>query len=117
MDAINGLQDLALFLEEFFSDSVVRGKLEWQLQTDGDSIILAQVEGPFDFCDVLTGKNETEIALEFMLHPQQPGHEVSSIAIPVDPDDVEVNILDQAIEIESMDYYLLLHITNHLPND
>jgi hypothetical protein len=112
MEEIHNLQDLASFLENFLEDTTVWCRLEWNGHQSPQSIVLSQFEGKFDFCDVSTDESDRGIALEFVFHPTEAAEEPQIVSLPVDPDDIEVNILDEALEIESLDFYILLRITN-----
>jgi hypothetical protein len=111
MESIDSLEELAAFLGDFLADSTVWCRLEWDQSANRQSIVLAQFEGQFDLCDVVADESGREVALEFLFHPVAGQEEPPVTTIPVDPDDVEVNILDQALEIESLDFYLLLRIS------
>ncbi|MFC4769625.1 hypothetical protein [Effusibacillus consociatus] len=115
MEEITSLDELTSFLESFLQDATVWCRLEWQKNENEQSIILTQFEGQFDFCDVVADEAGREIALEFLFHPSKEYEEPQVVSLPVDPDDVEVNILENALEIESLDFYLLLTIANGSP--
>ncbi|GAX90048.1 hypothetical protein [Effusibacillus lacus] len=112
-DSINSLEDLVSFLDDFLQDSTVWCRLEWDNPIAEDTVVLAQFQARYDMCDIVEGEAERVIALEFLFHPSDFEEEVPSLSLPVDPDDVEVNILDDALEMQSLDYRLLLRITNH----
>lgn len=112
MEPIGNLDELTAFLEDFLTDATVWCRLEWYQPVNQQSIVLSQFQGKFDFCDAVTDESGREVALEFVFFPQGETQEAGVVSLPVDPDDVDVNILDQALEIESLDFYLLLKISN-----
>lgn len=115
LDSISELEDLTGFINDFLEDSIIWSRLEWDRPGGQDTFVLTQFLGRFDLCDVVLNESDQEIALEFLFHPVD-GDEVPSISLPIDPDDVEVNILDNGLEIQSLDFYLLLTIANRSPN-
>jgi hypothetical protein len=116
MEPIDGLEDVSNLINDFLEDASVWCKLEWDKPLSEDALVLAQFSGRFDFCDVVWNEREQEIALEFLFHPEVGGTEVPSISLPIDPDDVEVNILDNGLEIQSLDFCLFVTITNRSLN-
>jgi hypothetical protein len=114
-EAITQLDELAQFMDDLLRDRKLFVRLEMfeQEHAHEKTCVLAQFTGQYDLCDVVTGEYGEEIALEFLFDGQAAGDgslEGPTIAIPVDPDDVEVNILDQEIEIESKGYFLTLRM-------
>jgi hypothetical protein len=85
--------------------------LEWHRPDAEDGIVLANFTEKYDFCDVALDAEGNETALEFLFHSRHSDSEPPAISLPVDPDDVVVNILEGAMEIESMEFYLTLSIT------
>lgn len=115
LDSISELEDLTSFINDFLEDSIIWSRLEWDMPDSQDTFVLTQFSGRFDLCDVVLNESDQEIALELLFHPVD-GDEVPTISMPIDPEDVEVNILDKGLEIQSLDFYLLLTIADRPPN-
>lgn len=112
MEPINGLEEVANLINDFLEDAAVWCRLEWAKPLSEDRFILAQFSGRFDFSDVVWNESDQEIALEIFFYPDADGTEVPSISLPIDPDDVEVNMLDDGLEIQSLDFCLYATITS-----
>jgi hypothetical protein len=109
-EQITQLDELVQLLDDLLRDRELFVRLEMY---EREGMVLAQFAGRYDLCDVVIGENGEEIALEFLFDSitfNGVSQESQSIAIPVDPDDVEVNILEQAIEIESRGFFLTIQM-------
>jgi hypothetical protein len=114
-EQITQLDELVQLLDDLLRDRDLFVRLEMfeQEETHERECVLAQFAGTYDLCDVVIGEHGEEIALEFLFDSMTSNdgmQESQSIAIPVDPDDVEVNILEQAIEIESRGFFLTIQM-------
>lgn len=115
MDSITELEDLTGLINDLLEDSTVWCQLEWDMPESDETFTLAQFSGDFDLCDVVLNELEQESALEFLFYPSSDAEEIPSLVLPIDPDDVEVNILDDGLEMQSLDFYLVITITNRTP--
>jgi hypothetical protein len=114
-EQITQLDELVQLLDDLLRDRELFVRLEMYEREDMNERewVLAQFAGRYDLCDVVIGENGEAIALEFLFDSitfNGVSQESQSIAIPVDPDDVEVNILEQAIEIESRGFFLTIQM-------
>ncbi|WP_018131172.1 hypothetical protein [Effusibacillus pohliae] len=112
MDSLHELEELASFLEDFLLDRAVWARLEWEPPDGRSPIVLCQFAGQIDFCDVAADETDRETALEFLFYPQRDGEEPPTVALPVDPENVEVNLLDDGLEIRSLEFCLLFTIAS-----
>lgn len=110
MHEIKELEDLTGFINDFLQDSLVGCRLEWNRPDAYDAVVVANFVEKYDFCDVALDGDGNETALEFLFHSRYSDGEPTAVSLPVDPDDVTVNILEGALEIESLEFYLMLSI-------
>lgn len=114
MDPIHNLEDLTSFLEDFLQDSTVWCQLQWIKNDSEEPIQLAKFLGQFDYCDLVVDEMQQEVGIEFVFFPPDTFNEPAVATLPVDPDDVEVNILDNALEISSLEYSMILSIITQI---
>jgi hypothetical protein len=113
-EPVSGLEDLTAILEAMFADEYVAVRLEMQLVRGeaATDLVLAQFHATLDLCDIVMSENEEEVALE-LLFQQMSGpegsEEPSVVTIPVDPQDVEVDLHENMVKLESGAFTLTLH--------
>lgn len=98
---VEGLEDLAGILESLFGDSQVLVRL-WMREERGETVhehLLAQFAGTLDLCGIVQSETEEDVAIELLfgeVDRTDGGEEPRLMAMPVDPQDVEVDLdLDQ----------------------
>ncbi|ASS75963.1 hypothetical protein CIG75_14010 [Tumebacillus algifaecis] len=112
-EPLSGLDDLVQILETMFADEKVSVRLEMQVER-GESVtdlVLAQFNGQFDLCDIVMSELETEVALEFLFQEMSgvlEAEEPSVVTLPIDPQDVEVDLHEQKVTLESGAFTLTL---------
>jgi hypothetical protein len=113
-EPVSGLEDLTAILEAMFADEYVAVRLEMQLVRGeaATDLVLAQFHATLDLCDIVMSENEEEVALEFLFQQMsgpEGSEEPSVVTIPVDPQDVEVDLHENMVKLESGAFTLTLH--------
>ena len=108
---VEGLEDLAGILETLFGDQTVYVRL-WMREERGETVhehLLAQFASTLDLCGIVQSEAEEDVALEFLFREVDAsgeGEEPRMITLPVDPQDVEVDLDPDQVAVSSGSFTL-----------
>ncbi|MGZ6530025.1 MAG: hypothetical protein ACXVC5_08685 [Tumebacillaceae bacterium] len=111
LEPISGLEDLVQILETLFADQKLWLRLEMQ-EERGESVhdhILAQFASTLDLCDIVQSEAGEDVGIEFLFREldEQVG-EPRMLTMPIDPQDVEVDLSEQVVTLQSGMFTLTL---------
>lgn len=110
---VEGLEDLAGILESLFGDSQVFVRL-WMREERGETVhehLLSQFAGTLDLCGIVQSESEEDVALELLFREVDPtggGEEPRLMAMPVDSQDVEVDLDPDQVAVSSGSFTLAI---------
>ena len=111
-EPVSGLHDVIDILETFFAEYRVWVKLEMQLEKGEEvlELVLTQFASEYDMCDVVESETNQEIALEFLFREvnSEESGEPHLVTLPIDPQDVEIDLLDGECVLQSGAFKLTL---------
>lgn len=111
-EPVSGLHDLIDIFEAFFAEYRVWVKLEMQVERGEEvyELVLAQFASDYDMCDAVESEANQEIALEFLFREvdERENGEPQTITMPIDPQDVEVDLLDGKVVLQSGSFTLTI---------
>lgn len=110
-EPVTGLEDLVEILEAFFTEATVWVRLEMQ-DVRGEAVhdhILAQFAATFDLCDIVQSETGDDVAFEFLFRELvEQVEEPRMITLPIDPQDIEVDLSEAGITLDSRNFTLSL---------
>lgn len=103
-EPVSGLEDLAQLLETLFADQRIWLRLEMQ-EERGETVhdhVLAQFASTLDLVDIVQSEAGEDVGIEFLFREldEQVG-EPQMITLPIDPQDIEVDLSEQVVTLES----------------
>jgi hypothetical protein len=104
-EPVSGLEDLIGILESLFAETPVWVQLEMQ-EERGELVhdhLLAQFASTFDLCDVVQSEAGEDVAIEFLFREseEEAGGEPQAVTMPIDPQDVEVDLSPEQVTLSS----------------
>ncbi len=114
-EPMSGLEELVQLVETLYADERVAVRLEMQLERDGavTDLVLTQFDASLDLCDIVMSESDQEIALEFLFQELSGlggAEEQSVVTMPIDPQDVEVDLHESMMTVESGAFTLTLQV-------
>ncbi|MFD2170926.1 hypothetical protein [Tumebacillus lipolyticus] len=114
-EPMSGLEELVQLVETLYADERVAVRLEMQLERDGavTDLVLTQFDASLDLCDIVMSESDREIALEFLFQELSGlggAEEQSVVTMPIDPQDVEVDLHESMMTVESGAFTLTLQV-------
>ncbi|KEO82516.1 hypothetical protein [Tumebacillus flagellatus] len=111
-EPVSGLDDLIGILESLFAETPVWVRLEMQ-EERGEVVhdhLLAQFASTFDLCDLVQSEAGEDVALEFLFREteEEAGGEPQSVTLPINPQDIEVDLSPEEVTLTSGVFALTL---------
>ncbi|PWK06944.1 hypothetical protein [Tumebacillus permanentifrigoris] len=102
-EPVSGLEDLIGILESLFAETPVWVRLEMQ-EERGEIVhdhLLAQFASTFDLCDIVQSEAGEDVAIEFLFREseEEAGGEPQAVTLPIDPQDIEVDLTPEQVTL------------------
>jgi hypothetical protein len=118
-EPVSGLDDLVGILGTLFEGQRVWVRLE-MTETRGEDVhehLLAQFASELDLIDTVVAENGQEVALEFLFREVEEtpfGEEPRMVSFPLDPNDVEVDLDEGRVVLQSGQHVLTVQAVESL---